>query len=118
MYHEEALHTDPAVRRQCLAAFLAAAPDCDAIIVQHAPHVSSLYRICADLGRRIPRDLGVICMQDPEILLDFAPAVSGFRLPEFALGEQGVELLNRIISEGIPVPEMQMRYAFTPRPSL
>ena len=93
-------------------------PDCDAIIAQHAGHVSSLYRICADLGRSIPRDVGVICRQDPGILLDFSPEVSGFRLPEFALGDQAVEQLNRIIVEGNPLPEMQMRYEFTPRASL
>jgi LacI family transcriptional regulator len=117
VYHEDPFLEDPALRRQQLADYLAATPDCDAMLAKLGGQIAMLFNICATQGRRIPQDLSLICMQDPEILREFRPEVSGFLLPEFELGHQAVEMLNRIIAGKGPVPEIRLEYSFNARKS-
>jgi len=103
--------------RQALAEFLTRNPACDALIAPHAGFVGMLFHVCQKLGRVIPRDLAVICMQNPEQLCNFDPPVTGLELAERQMGELAVETLNHLIAGGKPVPEMRLAYAFHARAS-
>ncbi len=117
LYHELPELVEPARRRGRLAEYLSSAPECDALIAQNGVQIGMIFKVCALQQRRIPQDISVICMQDPETLLDFEPEVSGFLLPEFEIGDQAVEMLNRIISTGSSIPEVRLAYAFNARKS-
>jgi DNA-binding LacI/PurR family transcriptional regulator len=80
-----------------LEEFLTANTACDSMIAPHGGVVSTVYKSCRRLGRRIPDDLAVISMQDAEMLLDFEPQVTAFDLPTHELGTQSVAMLNQVL---------------------
>lgn len=109
--------TRPPDGHRHLSAFLAQHPGIDAVIAPHDAFVGMLYRWALEQGRRIPADLAVVCMQDPDRLLHLVPPVSAFELPEARLGELAVETLQRRLSGAEPLPEVVLPYHFTVRGS-
>jgi DNA-binding LacI/PurR family transcriptional regulator len=97
--------------------FLKANPACDSVIAPHAGVVSTLYKACRRLGRRIPEDVAVICLQDNDLLLDFEPQVTAFELPTHELGTQSVALLNQILLGKKASREILLPYSFHVRAS-
>jgi DNA-binding LacI/PurR family transcriptional regulator len=97
--------------------FLDAHPTSDSVITPHAGVVSMLYKACRRLGRRIPEDVAVICMQDHDLLTDLEPQVTAFELPTHALGTQSVALLNQVLQGKKASPEIVLPYQLHVRAS-
>jgi LacI family transcriptional regulator len=100
-----------------LSAFLQRTPACDAMIVPHDDIAGMVYRHARSTQRRIPQDLAVVCMQDPDRLLNFVPKVTAFRLPEREFGLLAVERLNQLIQGGRKHDEHVLEYGFCVRGS-
>ena len=106
---------DRAIVEQRLTEMLADASACDALIVPHVWFVSLAYKVCARLGRRLPKELVVVSMVDNDMLRDFDPPVSAFDLPEIRLGELAVEMLNGLIAGKKSADEVLLKYPFINR---
>ena len=96
--------------RATMDAFLVVHPACDGMVSPHAGIVSMVYASWRQLGRRIPEDMAVICMQDSGLVRDFDPQVTAFNLPAHDLGTQSVELLNQLIQEKPAFQEIVLSY--------
>jgi DNA-binding LacI/PurR family transcriptional regulator len=108
--------TQPEGQRH-LEAFFAAHPACDAVIAPHDAFVGMVYGMCQRQGRRIPHDLAVACMQNPDRLLHLVPPVTAFDLPEALLGELAVELLQQLVATRVGAPARVLPYGFFARAS-
>ena len=111
------VQADPSLAQKLLHNFLAEDPPCDSVIAPHDAFVGMIFKSCRQLRIKIPTQLSIICMQNPDRLLHFEPAVSAFDLPERTLGELAVSMLNQALDTAQPVDSVLLPYQFMLRES-
>ncbi|MBI4976646.1 MAG: LacI family DNA-binding transcriptional regulator [Spirochaetes bacterium] len=77
-----------------------------AVILYHDEMLVDLHMACNRLGIRIPDDLSVVGINDLEDATRFIPATTDVHIPIFDMGIAAVELLEKQIRLGAPVPSV------------
>jgi len=77
-----------------------------ALILYHDHVFTELHMLCHSMGLSIPRDLSVVGINDVEDFRKFIPQPTNVRVPILEMGAAAVDLLDRRIREGRPVPSV------------
>ncbi|MFB7915974.1 LacI family DNA-binding transcriptional regulator [Streptomyces sp. NPDC056061] len=96
MYITGDYQTEPA--RAAVTRLLTERPHTRALVAANAPMALGAISAAADLGRRIPEDLAVVCCEDVHLLTHIRPAITAVALDLDELGSQAVGTLTSVLA--------------------
>jgi DNA-binding LacI/PurR family transcriptional regulator len=73
-----------------------------AIVSEIGPIIFAVLRTCEEMGLRIPEDLSIASLGDPDVEVEDTYHLSGFNIPREEMGAQAVYLLIQLLEEKEP----------------
>jgi LacI family transcriptional regulator len=88
--------TDDAVR--CAREILRSLPDVSALFVAAGDLVIGTLKACAEMGRRVPADLSIICFDDHPFFAHLTPPITAVAQPIVEIGVAAVQMLFELMA--------------------